>query len=88
MQNILYKGRTQLKYTNFLNATTRRIFKGSNCPCASHEGTMRIEVIVPLSLTLALDGVSGEPHAPAALRPVKAPPIPTESEAGWGTEPV
>jgi hypothetical protein len=39
--------------------------------------------------TSALDGVSGERHAPAALLPLgKGPPVPIVQEAGWALEPV
>jgi hypothetical protein len=39
--------------------------------------------------TSALDGVSGQRHAPAALLPPgKGPPVPTGQEAGWAPEPV
>jgi hypothetical protein len=39
-------------------------------------------------LTSALDGVSGQRHAPAALCPGKRPPVPIVQEAGWAPEPV
>jgi hypothetical protein len=39
-------------------------------------------------LTSALDGISGQRHAPAALYPAKEPPVPTVQEAGWASEPV
>jgi hypothetical protein len=39
-------------------------------------------------LTSALDGVSGQRHAPAALCPGKRPPVPIGQEAGWAPEPV
>jgi hypothetical protein len=39
-------------------------------------------------LTSALDGVSGQRHAPAALYPGKGPPVRIVQEAGWATEPV
>jgi hypothetical protein len=39
--------------------------------------------------TSALDGVSGQRHAPAALYPRgKNPPVPIVQEAGWAPEPV
>jgi hypothetical protein len=39
--------------------------------------------------TSALDGVSGQHHAPAALYPRgKDPPVPIVQEAGWAPEPV
>jgi hypothetical protein len=39
--------------------------------------------------TSALDGVSGQRHAPAALLPLgKGPPVPIVEEAGWNSEPV
>jgi hypothetical protein len=39
--------------------------------------------------TSALDGVSGQRHAPAALLPPgKGPPVPVVQEAGWASEPV
>jgi hypothetical protein len=39
--------------------------------------------------TPALDGVSGQHHAPTALYPRgKAPPVPIVQEAGWAPEPV
>jgi hypothetical protein len=39
--------------------------------------------------TSALDGVSGQRHAPAALLPPgKGPPVPIVQEAGWTPEPV
>jgi hypothetical protein len=39
--------------------------------------------------TSALDGVSGQRHAPAALNPrAKGPPAPIVQEAGWAPEPV
>jgi hypothetical protein len=40
-------------------------------------------------LTSALEGVSGQHHAPVALYPPgKEPPVPTVQEAGWAPEPV
>jgi hypothetical protein len=40
-------------------------------------------------LISALDGVSGQRHAPAALLPPgKGPPVPIVQEAGWAPEPV
>jgi hypothetical protein len=36
------------------------------------------EVLLNSFLTLALDGVSGQPHALAALLLEKDPPVPTE----------
>jgi hypothetical protein len=40
-------------------------------------------------LTSALDGVSGQRHAPAALLPPgKGPPVPIVQEAGWAPESV
>jgi hypothetical protein len=38
-------------------------------------------------LTLALDGVSGQLHAPAALPPGKKPLVPIGQEAEWAPEP-
>jgi hypothetical protein len=39
--------------------------------------------------TSALDGVSGQRHAPAALYPWgKDPPVPIGQEAGWVPEPI
>ena len=38
-----------------------------------------------LSLTLALEGVGGQSHGPAALPPVKDP-VPFVWEAGWTPE--
>jgi hypothetical protein len=39
--------------------------------------------------TSALDGVSGQRHAPAALLPPsKGPPVLIVQEAGWAPEPV
>jgi hypothetical protein len=39
--------------------------------------------------TSALDGVSGQRHAPAALLPPgKGPTVPIVQEAGWAPEPV
>jgi hypothetical protein len=38
--------------------------------------------------TSALDGVSGQRHAPAALYPGKGSPVPTGQEAGFVPEPV
>jgi hypothetical protein len=39
--------------------------------------------------TSALDGVSGQRHAPAALlSPGKGPPVPIVQEAGWAPDPV
>lgn len=35
------------------------------------------------SVTLALDGDGGLLHAPAALCPLKEPPMPIEYQAGW-----
>jgi hypothetical protein len=37
-------------------------------------------------VTSALDGVSGQRHAPAALYPGKGPPVPTGQEAGLASE--
>jgi hypothetical protein len=39
-------------------------------------------------LTSALDRVSGQRHAPAALYPLKGPLVPIVQEAGWAPEPV
>jgi len=39
------------------------------------------------SLTSALDGVSGQRHAPAAL-PSRKDPVPAVQEAGWAPGPV
>jgi hypothetical protein len=40
-------------------------------------------------MTLALNGVSGQRHAPAALYPGgKDPPVPVRQEAGWAPEQV
>jgi hypothetical protein len=39
-------------------------------------------------LTSALDGVSGQRHAPAALYPRERTPVPIGQEAGWAPEPV
>jgi hypothetical protein len=44
--------------------------------------------IAPPFLTWALDGVTGQLHAPAALPPGKEPPVPILWEAGWAPEPV
>jgi hypothetical protein len=44
---------------------------------------MRSEVMEPPFLTSTLDGVSGELHSPAALRPAEEPPVPIGLEAGW-----
>jgi hypothetical protein len=38
--------------------------------------------------TSALDGVSGQHHAPAALYPRERTPVPIVQEAGWASEPV
>jgi hypothetical protein len=39
--------------------------------------------------TSALEGVSGQHHAPAALLPPgKGPPVPIGQEAGWAPQPV
>jgi hypothetical protein len=39
--------------------------------------------------TSALDGVSGQRHAPAALYSRgKGPQVPTEQKAGWASDPV
>jgi hypothetical protein len=40
------------------------------------------------SLTSALQGVSGQLHAPAALPPGKEPLIPIGQKAWWDPEPV
>jgi hypothetical protein len=40
------------------------------------------------SMTSALDGVSGQHHAPAALCPGERTPVPIVKEAGWDPEPV
>jgi hypothetical protein len=38
-------------------------------------------------LTFAIDGLSGQRHAPAALYPPgKDPPVPIVQEAGWAPE--
>jgi hypothetical protein len=39
------------------------------------------------SLTSALDGVSGQLHAPGVLPPGKEPLVPTGYEAGWAPQP-
>jgi len=36
-----------------------------------------VEIYIHGFLTLALDGVSGQLHGPAALLPGKEPPVPT-----------
>jgi hypothetical protein len=38
--------------------------------------------------TSALDGVTGQRHAPAALCPGKGTPVHTGQEVGWAPEPV
>ena len=45
-----------------------------------------VEYSSTLSLTLALDGVDGQRHAPAALPPKH--PVPIVQEAGWASGPV
>jgi hypothetical protein len=37
-------------------------------------------------LTSALDGVSAQRHAPAALYPRERTPVPFEQEVGWASE--
>jgi hypothetical protein len=39
-------------------------------------------------MTSALDGESGQRHAPATLYPVKGAPVPIWQETGWAPEPV
>jgi hypothetical protein len=43
----------------------------------------RVQVQFHAFLSSALDGISGQLHAPAALTPEKEPPVPTGKEAGW-----
>jgi len=42
----------------------------------------RVQVQFHAFLSSALDGISGQLHAPAALTPEKEPPVPTGKEAG------
>jgi hypothetical protein len=54
-------------------------------PATRHGGAWGERRYSPYSfLTSALDGVSGQRHAPAAL----LPPVPIVQEAGWDSEPV
>jgi hypothetical protein len=59
-------------------------------PATRHGGTWGERSYSSYSFsTSALDGVSGQRHAPAALLPPgKGPPVPIVQEAGWAPQPV
>jgi hypothetical protein len=64
--------------------------KGKGHPRTGHEDPEgEYRYCSTLSLNSALDGVGGQPHAPAVL-PTGQDPLPTVYEAGWapGSNPV
>jgi hypothetical protein len=62
--------------------------KGKSSPATRHGGGWGERRYSSYSFTTtALDGVSGQHHAPAALLPPgKGPPVPIVQEAGWSVD--
>jgi len=46
-----------------------------------------VEVQLHMFMTSALDGLSGQLHAPASLPPEKSPLVPISQAPGWAPEP-
>jgi hypothetical protein len=66
------------------------LLKVKSSPATRHGGAWGERRCSSCSFTTsAIDGVSGQHHAPGALYPRgKDPPVPIVQEAGWAPEPV